>query len=63
MTQKNDELVSTSKKSEPIFLSKEQRDIITASDGTPRGKRDALIICLMLEHGLRVGEVGNLTGG
>jgi integrase len=63
MTQKNDELVSTSKKSEPIFLSKEQRDIITASDGTPRGKRDALIICLMLEHGLRVGEVAILQAG
>ena len=60
MIQKNNELVTTSKKSEPIFLTKEQRDIITASDGTPQGKRDALIMCLMLEHGLRVGEVAIL---
>lgn len=60
MTQKNKRLVSTSKKSEPIFLSKEQRDLITASDGTPQSKRDALIMCLMLEHGLRVGEVAIL---
>jgi integrase len=60
MTQKNNEQVTTSKKAEPIFLTKEQRDIITASDGTPQGKRDALIMCLMLEHGLRVGEVAIL---
>ncbi|RPJ25104.1 MAG: hypothetical protein EHM33_15675 [Chloroflexi bacterium] len=60
MTQKNKGLVRTSKKPEPIFLTKEQRDMITASDGTPQGKRDALIMCLMLEHGLRVGEVAVL---
>lgn len=46
----------TSKKAEPIFLSKEQRDALTASDGTARGDRDAFLMCLMLEHGLRVGE-------
>ena len=63
MTQKNNELVTTSKKSEPIFLTKEQRDIITASKGTPPGKRDTLIMCLMLEHGLRVGEVAILQTG
>jgi integrase len=63
MTQKNKRLVSTSKKSEPIFLNKEQRDLITASDGTPQSKRDALMMCLMLEHGLRVGEVAILKAG
>jgi integrase len=50
----------TTKKSEPIFLSKEQRDALTTSDGTQQSKRDVLIVCLMLEHGLRVGEVAGL---
>jgi integrase len=60
MKQKNKGLVRASRKTKPIFLTKEQRDKITACDGTPQGKRDALIMCLMLEHGLRVGEVAGL---
>jgi integrase len=48
------------KKAVPIFLNKQQRDALTAHDGTPQGKRDALLVCLMLEHGLRVGEVAGL---
>ena len=56
-TRQDGQAVKTSKKSAPIFLSKEQRDAITASDGTPQGIRDALLMTLMLEHGLRVGEV------
>lgn len=49
--------VKNSKKSAAIFLSKEQRDALTASDSTPQGIRDALLMTLMLEHGLRVGEM------
>lgn len=30
---------------------------------TPQGRRDALLMCLLLDHGLRVGEVELLTGG
>jgi integrase len=29
--------------------------------GTPQGKRDALIMCLLLDHGLRVSEIAILT--
>lgn len=50
----------TSKKAAPIFLSKEQRDTLTAGDGTPQADRDRLIVLLMLDHGLRVGEVARL---
>ncbi|MEZ4617743.1 MAG: site-specific integrase [Caldilineaceae bacterium] len=28
---------------------------------TPQGRRDALLMCLLLDHGLRVGEVADLT--
>ena len=30
---------------------------------TPQGRRDALLICLLLDHGLRVGELAALTVG
>jgi integrase len=30
---------------------------------TPQGRRDALLLCLLLDHGLRVGEVAALTVG
>ncbi|NTU78425.1 MAG: site-specific integrase [Chloroflexales bacterium] len=30
---------------------------------TPQGRRDALLICLLLDHGLRVGEIAALTVG
>jgi integrase len=52
--------VSNHKKSAAIFLNKAQREALTASDGTPQGTRDALIMCLMVDHGLRVGEVAGL---
>lgn len=48
------------KKSAAIFLSKEQREALITHDGSQQGKRDALIMALMLEHGLRVGEVAGL---
>ena len=48
------------KKAASIFLTKEQRETITASDGTPQGKRDRLLILLMVDLGLRVGEVAIL---
>lgn len=33
----------------------------TQQPNTPQGRRDALIMCLLLEHGLRVGEIAILT--
>jgi integrase len=46
------------KKSEPIELSQEQVKALKAQTGdTPQGRRDALLMCLLLDHGLRVSEI------
>ena len=36
-------------------------DLTTRQPETPQGKRDALLMCLLLGHGLRIGEVAILT--
>jgi integrase len=35
----------------------------TTHDNTPQGRRDALLMCLLLEHGLRASEAAALTVG
>jgi integrase len=49
-----------SKKAQPISITEEQAAQLMTGDGTPKGRRDALLMCLMLDHGLRVGEVAVL---
>lgn len=49
------------KKIEPVCLSREQAAQLKAQPDTPQGRRDRLIMCLFLDHGLRVGEVARLT--
>jgi integrase len=58
------------KKAHAVAITDEQAKHLMQSDGTAKGKRDALLMCLMLDHGLRVGEVAtlqvsdfDLTGG
>lgn len=45
------------KKSRPVRISHEHAHQLKAHPGTPQGRRDALLMCLLLDHGLRVGEV------
>jgi integrase len=46
------------KKHEPVVISKEQATRLKREHpDTPQGKRDALLMCLLLDHGLRCGEV------
>ena len=45
------------KKAEAIVLSKSQANALKSHPDTPQGRRDALLVCLLLEHGLRCGEV------
>jgi len=45
------------KKSTPVRITHEQARQLKAHPNTPQGRRDALLICLLLDHGLRVGEV------
>jgi integrase len=48
------------KKAHAVIITDEQAAQLMAQENTPQGKRDALIMCLMLEHGLRLGEVEGL---
>lgn len=48
------------KKSTPVRLTKAQADKLKAQPNTPQGRRDAVLMALLLDHGLRVGEVAIL---
>lgn len=50
-----------SKKAKSIELTAEQAKALKAQPDTPQGRRDALLMCLLLDHGLRAGEVAALT--
>ena len=49
------------KKEEPVKLTPEQADRLKEQPPTPQGRRDRLLMCLLLDHGLRVGEVTGLS--
>jgi integrase len=49
------------KKAKPRFLSLEEVARLKAQPNTPQGRRDAVLICLFLDHGLRCGELAALT--
>lgn len=50
-----------SKKAEHVALSQAQATALLAQPtDTPQGRRDSLLMALLLEHGLRVGEVASL---
>ena len=44
------------KKSEAVSISPEQAAQLMKQPDTPQGRRDSLLMCLLLDHGLRVGE-------
>lgn len=49
------------KKAEPVSLTPKQAKALMSQPDTPRGRRDRLLMALMLRLGLRVGEVAALT--
>jgi integrase len=49
------------KKSEPVKITPEEAAQLKKQPDTPQGRRDAFMICLLLDHGLRVGEVAALS--
>lgn len=51
---------ATNKKATAVSLSKEQADSLKKQPDTPQGRRDALLMCLLLDQGLRCGEVAIL---
>lgn len=48
------------KKALPVSLSPVHAALLKEQPNTPRGRRDSLIMCLLLDHALRVGEVADL---
>src|SRR6266487_2035376 len=48
------------KKAEPVQISFDQAQALKQQPDTPQGRRDALLMCLLLDHGLRCGEVAAL---
>lgn len=44
----------------PVPLTPQQAAALKTQPDTPQGRRDALLMCLLLDHGLRVGEVASL---
>jgi len=48
------------KKAEARSISRKQANRLKDQPGTPQGRRDALLMALLLEHGLRCGEVALL---
>ena len=48
------------KKSTPVKITAEQARMLKMQPDTPQGRRDALIMCLLLDHGLRVGELAGI---
>jgi len=49
------------KKPQPVSITPQQAEGLKAQPDTPQGRRDRLIMCLLLDHGLRVGELAGLT--
>lgn len=49
------------KKASPVTITSEQATQLKNQPDTPQGRRDALIFTLLLDHGLRVGEVAGLS--
>jgi len=48
------------KKAQPVPISAPERQRLKQQPHTPQGRRDALLMCLLLDHGLRCGEVADL---
>jgi len=49
------------KKEEPVLLTPEQAQLLKMQPDTPQGRRDMVMMCLLLDHGLRVGELAALA--
>jgi integrase len=51
----------SNKKAEAVSIPEDIAQALKQHSDTPQGRRDALIMCLLLDHGLRVGEIAILT--
>ncbi len=51
------------KKATAVTITTEQARALKTQPDTPQGRRDTLLMCLLLDHGLRCGEVAGLEVG
>jgi integrase len=51
----------SSKKAEAVYVPEDIAQALKNQPNTPQGRRDSLLMCLLLDHGLRVGEIAILT--
>jgi integrase len=49
------------KKVDAVSLTRKQAKSLKTRPNTPQGRRDALLMCLLLDHGLRCGEIADLN--
>jgi site-specific recombinase XerD len=49
------------KKAQPVPIAPEDACALKAQPDSPQGRRDAVIMCILLDHGLRVSELSALT--
>ena len=49
------------KKAEAVTIHEDQAETLKRQPDTPQGRRDALLMCLLIDHGFRIGEVVILT--
>jgi integrase len=49
------------KKAEAVTIPQDIAEALKAQPNAPQGRRDALLMCLLLDHGFRVGEAAILT--
>ncbi len=61
LTTNSGDPVRAGRKTQPVSISKDQAAALKNRPDTPQGRRDALLMCLLLDHGLRVGEAARLT--
>jgi integrase len=45
----------------PIKIGSDQARLLKVQPDNPKGRRDTLLMCILLDHGLRAGEVSRLT--
>jgi integrase len=50
----------SSKKIANVSITADQAKALKEQPNTPQGRRDAIIMCLLLDHGLRVGELAKM---
>jgi integrase len=59
--QKREVIRVGAKKAEAVQITQEQAKALKEQSDTPQGRRDAFLMCLLLDHGLRCGEIAALS--